>query len=833
MIPSRHFLRSLIPAAQFAIGRPLPHGRRIEVHLLGGRIIADQEATVRRRGHPIVVESPAPLDPAAQAAVHGAALLLARFDGVVEVAWDGTLASIIDVRPGSTRPVPGISAAIDASGPGRVVRATGALVTAGEEVVAGVPIARLQVVGPTRAIAITALLAACDAVICEGVPTTQAWLRGVLASPAFLAVPAHARVCEPGDEAPSVIEVLSPGVHTTVQDHPGRQGLWSVGVPPSGPMDDRAFRLANELVGNPADAAGLEMTLAGPRLRFHVPAIICLAGPPMPATVDGKPLPRFTPIAVPAGAEVILGGLEKGCRASLAVRGGLAVPAVLGSRATFDLGGFGGFQGRALKAGDRLPVERSVGPEELSACRPPLPKPQQPVYTSAWEIGIGLGPHGAPDFFTPDDMAMITSARWKVHHNSNRTGVRLIGPKPKFARQDGGEAGLHPSNLHDNAYAFGAIDFTGDMPILLGPDGPSLGGFVCPGVVLSSERWKLGQLRPGDTVRFTVPQAEVFVAGDGVIARRGDLVIRQQADEFLLAEVGDAVLDIGLRLRIHRLWQALTQRQVPGIIDLTPGIRSLQVHYDPSRLRRAVVVQHLLDLDGPLPDDVVVPTRTVHLPLSWDDPSTRKAIDIYTRSVNPTAPWCPSNIEFIRRINGLDSIATVKRIVYDAEYLVLGLGDVYLGAPVATPLDPRHRLVTTKYNPARTWTPENAVGIGGAYLCIYGMEGPGGYQFVGRTVPIWNTWKTSAAFQPGTPWLLRFFDIIRWYEVSEDELPGLRDAMRAGTWSPKIEDGSFSWKQYREFLTTNADPIAAFRAAQRQAFGEERARWDAAKQVLP
>ena len=84
-------------------------------------------------------------------------------------------------------------------------------------------------------------------------------------------------------------------------------------------------------------------------------------------------------------------------------------------------------------------------------------------------------------------------------------------------------------------------------------------------------------------------------------------------------------------------------------------------------------------------------------------------------------------------------IDDVKRIVFDASYLVLGLGDVYLGAPVATPVDPRHRLVTTKYNPARTWTPENAVGIGGAYLCVYGMEGPGGYQFVGRTVQMWNT----------------------------------------------------------------------------------------------
>ncbi len=138
----------------------------------------------------------------------------------------------------------------------------------------------------------------------------------------------------------------------------------------------------------------------------------------------------------------------------------------------------------------------------------------------------------------------------------------------------------------------------------------------------------------------------------------------------------------------------------------------------------------------------------MHLPLSWDDPATQLAIRKYMQSVRPDAPWCPSNIEFIRRINGLDSIDDVRRIVFDASYLVLGLGDVYLGAPVATPVDPRHRLVTTKYNPARTWTPENAVGIGGAYLCVYGMEGPGGYQFVGRTVQMWNTWRSTREFDP-------------------------------------------------------------------------------------
>ena len=142
-------------------------------------------------------------------------------------------------------------------------------------------------------------------------------------------------------------------------------------------------------------------------------------------------------------------------------------------------------------------------------------------------------------------------------------------------------------------------------------------------------------------------------------------------------------------------------------------------------------------------------------------------------------------------------------IVFDAQYLVLGLGDVYLGAPVATPLDPRHRLVTTKYNPARTWTPENAVGIGGAYMCIYGMEGPGGYQFVGRTTQVWNHCHPRGArsFEPGTPWLLRYFDRISFYPVSAEELLHLRAEMAAGRGDVDIATGEFSLAGYRDFLT--------------------------------
>src|SRR5258705_10399624 len=127
-------------------------------------------------------------------------------------------------------------------------------------------------------------------------------------------------------------------------------------------------------------------------------------------------------------------------------------------------------------------------------------------------------------------------------------------------------------------------------------------------------------------------------------------------------------------------------------------------------------------------DQIEVPTRIVHLPLSWDDPATQLAIQRYMQVVRKDAPWCPSNLEFIRRINGLRDIDEVKKIVFDASYIVLGLVDVYLGAPVATPIDPRHPLATTKYNPARTRTPANAVGLGGADLCAYRRDGPGGYQ---------------------------------------------------------------------------------------------------------
>jgi urea carboxylase len=560
-------------------------------------------------------------------------------------------------------------------------------------------------------------------------------------------------------------------------------------------------------------------------------------------------------------------------RTYLAVAGGFDVPDYLGAKATFTLGRFGGHAGRTLRVGDMLHVTPCA---KLPQTGRRLPPDLLPHYTQSWDIAVLYGPHGAPDFFTAGDIDTFFATDWEVHYNSSRTGVRLIGPKPQWARPDGGEAGLHPSNIHDNAYGIGAVDFTGDMPVILGPDGPSLGGFVCPAVIVDCELWKMGQLKPGDRVRFhrvsqvwaeqmsaaadkaieslavpAFPRPSTLMGEDRYPAKSGGLqaspilrreagndarpevVYRQSGDRYLLVEYGALVLDLNLRFRVHALMCRLKEQNIPGIVDLTPGIRSLQVHFDGRRLPLAKLLDLLADAERQLPaiGDMKVPTRVVHLPLSWDDAATRLAIEKYAQSVRKDAPWCPSNIEFIRRINGLDSIDDVHRIVFDASYLVLGLGDVYLGAPVATPVDPRHRLVTTKYNPARTWTPENAVGIGGAYLCVYGMEGPGGYQFVGRTLQMWNRFTQTEAFGAGKPWLLRFFDQIRFFPVSERELLQIRADFPLGRYPLRIEESVFSLRDYNKFLQTNAASIGAFKSRQQSAFEAERERWREAGQA--
>ena len=728
-------------------------------------------------------------------------------------------------------------------------------------------LAKLIVQAPTRQAAVLALQTALTQTSVSGIETNLHYLRQIIASKEFIQGEIATSFLRTFPYRRNAIDVLEPGTQTTIQDYPGRQGFWNVGVPPSGPMDAFAFRAANRLAGNTEDAAALEITLTGPTLQFTDETEIALTGADFNATLDGTPLTPWTTVTAPLGSILRMPAVQgPGARAYLAIKGGIETPLYLGSRSTFILGNFGGQSGRPLRTGDvlHLNINPLFDSDSASKVAPGharetkvLPSKFRPSYTANWTLAVLYGPHGAPDYFTQQDISTLLTTPYTVHHNSDRTGIRLIGPKPQWARKDGGEAGLHPSNIHDNAYAVGTLDFTGDMPVILGPDGPSLGGFVCPVTIVEADRWKMGQLKPGDTVTFqpityqqatdldqarnqaletlTEPFPELPNTAnpeDPILRRSAGLTYRADGDRYLLVEYGPNVLDLDLRVRVHALEQQLRAAQIKGILDITPGVRSLHIHYD-GTLRREALLEILAHCESNITDltNFEIPSRTVHLPLSWDDPATQLAIQKYMQSVRPDAPWCPSNLEFIRRINGLGSLDDVHRIVHAADYLVLGLGDVYLGAPVATPTDPRHRLVTTKYNPARTWTPENAVGIGGAYLCVYGMEGPGGYQFVGRTLQMWNTFRSTPEFEPGTPWLLRFFDRLRFYPVSAKELLEIREEFPYGRYPLRIEQGTFRLRDYNRFLEEIAPSAQAFKQTQQQAFDAERERWAAAGQA--
>jgi len=583
--------------------------------------------------------------------------------------------------------------------------------------------------------------------------------------------------------------------------------------------------------------------MGGPLLVFNTATEIAVTGADFGVQLNDRPMARWEAIRVNPGDRLRLGSLQgTGARGYIAVRGGWQVPRYLGSRSTFTMGKFGGHGGRAIRAGDVLHLPRmGQGPSEAGRV---LPAALVPTYVRNWEVGM---------FFATD---------WKIHYNSNRTGLRLIGPKPTWARADGGEAGLHPSNVHDNAYAIGAINFTGDMPIILGPDGPSLGGFVCPAGIVQSELWKIGQMKPGDTVRFrriTLAEANAAEARqdreiEALVPRerpepvrvqllepaiehrieeaegRIGVTYRRAGDKYLLIEYGPMELDLAFRFRVHALMEWLRAQHLPGLIDLTPGVRTLQVHYDCRKLPLRELMEALLRAEEKLPpsEEIEIPSRILHMPLSWDDAAVREAIAKYMQSVRADAPWNPSNIEFMRRLNGLESIDQVREIVFSTSYLVLGLGDVYLGAPAAAPMDPRHRLLTTKYNPARTWTAEGTVGIGGVYMCIYGMDSPGGYQLIGRTVPVWNAWRATPDFEEGKPWLLRFFDQVRFYPVTPEELVRQRADFLQGTFNLRVERETLRLREYRDFLDANRESIAAFRATQQAAFVAERERWAAA-----
>jgi 5-oxoprolinase (ATP-hydrolysing) subunit C len=298
----------------------------------------------------------------------------------------------------------------------------------------------------------------------------------------------------------SGIEILNGGLQTTVQDYPGRRGMLAQGFFPAGPMDHFALRAANLLVGNDESAAGLEVTLGNFAARLEAETTLAVCGAEAPLSVDGEQIPLWESRSVPAGSELRIGiAPGPGFRLYITFAGGIDVPQLFGSRATYTMGALGGHEGRALQAGDRLPLGKSTG----NGAQHRFKMSARPAYAREWEVRAMRGPQATPDYLTDADMESFFGRAWPVDPNSNRTGIRLESHKFEWARKGGGIAGGHPSNILDNSYPVGAVNVNGDLPVILGPDGPTAGGFIVCATVVYADFWKIGQLRPvGDQVRF-------------------------------------------------------------------------------------------------------------------------------------------------------------------------------------------------------------------------------------------------------------------------------------------------------------------------------------------
>ncbi|KAF9878950.1 urea carboxylase [Colletotrichum karsti] len=710
-------------------------------------------------------------------------------------------------------------------------------------------VAKIIATGANRTEAITKLAIALDNTVITGVETNLEYLRSIVDSEIFNSGDFTTTSLNSFEFDANLVEVVDPGTLTAVQDYPGRRGLWHVGVPPSGPFDDYSLRLGNRLVGNDSRAASLECTVQGPSLLFHSDAFVAITGAPAEVTLNNKSVQQNKAISVGKGETLVVGAPTSGYRTYIAIRGGLDVPEIFGSRSTFALGQVGGHNGRNLRAGDLLPIGSMTSSAVSEVVGPDIPLPPT---NGVWTLGVVPGQHSAPEHFTQAGLDTLFSGEWVVHYNSNRVGIRLDGPKPQWARPTGGEAGLHPSNIHDSPYSVGSVSFTGDEAVILTCDGPSLGGFVVFCVVASAEMWKLGQLRPGDRVKLKPISVDAALAletsleesignltrlkpedaslitgsapveGNPLLGNIGTagrhITVRQSGDSSVLLEFGtEDVFCLRQSFQIFFFIDRHKRSPIPHVLDLSPGVRTLHVQYtpgtSPSKIHSALRA-HESSLGTAVPSSL--PSRTLRLPLAFDDSVSRAAVARYAATIRSTAPWLPSNIDFLQQLNALGSRDDVERIFLDASFLVLGLGDVFLGAPCAVPLDPRHRLFGTKYNPSRSFTPRGAVGIGGQYMCIYGMDSPGGYQLVGRTVPIWDDVAASAASRNAQPWLFRLFDRISFYPVSETELDA---AIARGKMTDlvKIEKGSLDLHEYEAWLEANSAEIEATRAARAEA----------------
>ncbi|KAK1082182.1 hypothetical protein LTR33_004101 [Friedmanniomyces endolithicus] len=691
-----------------------------------------------------------------------------------------------------------------------------------------------------------------------GPPTNLEYLAAIMQNETFQSGHTLTSFLKTFDFAPSVIDVISAGAYTLVQDLPGRPTVGK-GL---GPMDPVALSIANMLVGNEKGKEGLEITLSGPELRFLGPAVVALTGAPMNFTLDGSAIPMWTRKHVKAGQKLKIGKTTGGgCRSYLAVYGGFPkVADYFGSKSTSPLVAIGGYQGRALAPGDLLAMVDEV-PKNLGG-HPSVPEHLRPQYPTSWEIMAMPGPH-QEGYLTNEDVDMIYSSELKVSHNASRSGVRLIPPRaPQWARKDGGEGGSHPSNLVEYGYPLGTLNWTGDDPCIFPIDCPNFGGFLSSTAVIRADWWKLGQIKAGNTMQYkrvSLEEAlslrkkveEYLVAiqkaiesgsfervqalettyspsgayGKAVVAERPakgnepQVRYRQGGDDHLLVEYGNEQFDLNHRCRVTALEKVLRGPDAPAWLKetLTNTVgccTSLLLFYDGAKLDREKLVKYLQSLEDQLGDlsKIKVPCRRFRLPLSFESKEQTEATQRYMETQRPHAPYLPDNLEFTAKNNAF-SPDQLKHNLLNGTLMTVVVG-FFCGNTVSLPVDPRMRMASPKTNPSRVFTPEGTFGWGGSCGSIYPVDSPGGYMMLGRTVPCFDYLGYKDGFSLEKPWLFQDFDLLTFYQVTEEELNEKLGYFRSGRYKFEWDDVEFDMAEHNKLLQDTAGEVKQLREKQ-------------------
>lgn len=588
-----------------------------------------------------------------------------------------------------------------------------------------------------------------------GPPTNLEFLACILEDPEFRKGRTLTNFLDGFEYSPNAIDVISGGAQTTIQDWPGRPSMGR-GFPQAGPMDPLAFRIANLLVGNPPGIEGLEITLEGPELHFLGDAVIALCGAPMDIHVDGKSISMWTRIPIASHQKLKIGrSTGGGCRSYLAVYGGfLNVAEWFNSKATSSGVGVGGYQGRALRAGDFLATSNAL-PNYRQISRP-FALHLIPEYPDHWDIMAMVGPY-QDEYLLKEDVDMIYNTKWQISHNAARGGIRLIGPKPKWARNDGGEGGAHPSNVIEYGYPVGALNWTGDDPCIFPVDCPDLGGFVSSTTIVKAEFWKMGQMKAGDTMQFhrislndalalrekldafvnriasacsrdgsfdsIAPLSYSSLSASTLAGDYGKAVLyeiqaqddqpltryRQGGDDYILVEYGDGTLDLNHRCRVTALVKSLKESKSDisfssGLTNTVGCCCSLLISYNGTKIPQKKLVAHLVALEAQLGDlsSTKVPSRLFKLPITFGNSRQAFALQRYMETQRPYASYLPDNMEFVADNNGLTR-KELENVFLTSKLIAVAVG-FFAALPLCLPVDPRQRINCPKVEIHRSFT---------------------------------------------------------------------------------------------------------------------------------